>query len=323
MGAQKLSEAGVFAVHVTAACAILAAFVTALLLHESVRILVQFLAHSLMILQIGLQRRVAFYELPVFRQRRIAAELLGDLLVLVKELIEADYLSVVAVTRILACIIIRAVAVVLTVVAAVAHIIVIAITSVAICVSVIGITVPYILTIVVALPIIVVVPIVVASACVVSVVVPPSVVAVNVTIASLFVVVEAVFLPHEGIRILIQSLLDIRVLLQISLQCRMVLQELLIFYQRRIATKLFGGFAVSVKKTIELRHLGTTIIISTVRITLAILTVHIAPVVIAVTVLTGVIVLPVINTVARQIAVGIFALLVLIYLLHVTVWISR
>src|ERR1700746_3443002 len=156
MGAQKLSEAGVFAVHVTAACAILAAFVTALLLHESVRILVQFLAHSLMILQIGLQRRVAFYELPVFHQRRIAAELLGDLLVLVKELIEADYLSVVAVTRILACIIIRAVAVVLTVVAAVAHIVVvvIAIANVAICVSVIGITVPYILTIVVALPII-------------------------------------------------------------------------------------------------------------------------------------------------------------------------
>ena len=304
MGAQKLSEAGVFAVHIAAARAILAAFVTALLLHESVRILVQFLAHSLMILQIGLQRRVAFYELLVFRQRRIAAELLGDFLVPVKELIEAGYLSVVAVTRILACIIIRAVAVVLTVVASAAHIIVIAIANVAICVSVIGITVPYILTVVVALPIIVVAAIVVTSACLVSVVVPPRVVAVNVTIASLFVVVEAVFLPHEGIRILIQSLLDIRVLLQISLQRWMVLQELSIFYQRWIATKLFGGFAVSVKKAIELRHLGTPIIISTVRvtpvrITFAILTVHIAPVVIAVTVLTGVIVLPVINTVPR------------------------
>jgi len=281
MGAQKLSEAGVFTVHITAARAILAAFVTALLLHESVRILVQFLAHSLMILQIGLQRRVAFYELLVFRQRRIAAELLGDFLVLVKELIEADYLSVVAVTRILACIIIRAVAVVLTVVASVAHIVVIAITNVVICVSVIGITVPYILTIVVALPIIVVVAIVVTSACVV---------AVNVTIASLFVVVEAVFLSHEGIRILIQSLLDIRVLLQISLQRWMALQELLIFYQRWIATKLFGGFTVSVKKAIELRQLRAPILVSPV---------HIAPVVIAVTVLTGVIVLPVINTVPR------------------------
>src|SRR6266404_471843 len=238
MGAQKLSEAGVFTVHITAARAILAAFVTALLLHESVRILVQFLAHSLMILQIGLQRRVAFYELLVFRQRRIAAELLGDFLVLVKELIEADYLSVVAVTRILACIIILAVAVVLTVVASVAHIVVVAIANVAICVSVIGITVPYILTIVVALPIIVVGAIVVTSACVVSVVVPPS------------------------------------------------------------------GFAVSVKKTIELRQLRASILVSTVhvtpvRITLAILTAHIAPVVIAVTVLTGVIILPVINTVPR------------------------
>jgi len=189
---------------------------------------------------------VAFYELLVFRQRRIAAELLGDFLVLVKELIEADYLSVVAVTRILACIIIRAVAVVLTVVASVAHIVVIAITNVVICVSVIGITVPYILTIVVALPIIVVAAIVVTSACVVSVVVPPSVVAVNVTIASLFVVVEAVFLSHEGIRILIQSLLDIRVLLQISLQRWMVLQELLVFHERWIATKLFGESSATV-----------------------------------------------------------------------------
>src|SRR6266403_87764 len=122
MGTQKLSEAVLFTIHAAAARAILAALVTAFLLHESIRILVQFFTHALMILEIGLQRRMVAYELLVFRQRRIAAELLGDFLVFVKELIEADYLAVVTVTRILACIIVGAIAVVLTVVVAITNV---------------------------------------------------------------------------------------------------------------------------------------------------------------------------------------------------------
>src|SRR5882672_9636415 len=204
MGAQELSKAVLFAVHAAAAHAILAAFVTLFLLHEAIGILIELLSHALMILEIGLQRRMVVYELLVFRQRRIAAELFGDFLVFVKKLIEADHLAMVGVTRVLAIV------VVLTVVVAVTHV-------VAICVAVIGVTIPSV----------VVAAIVIARA--IALVVSASVVAIEVTIASVFIVVEAVFLPHEGIRILIQALLDVRMLLQISLQRWMVLQELLIF----------------------------------------------------------------------------------------------
>src|SRR6266851_372173 len=81
------------------------------LLHECIRVLIQLLTHALMILEIGLQRRMVVYELLVFRQRRIATELLGDFLVFVQELIKAGNLAVIAVTSIMAGVVIRAVAV--------------------------------------------------------------------------------------------------------------------------------------------------------------------------------------------------------------------
>src|SRR5258708_31581333 len=133
-----------------------------------------------MILKIGLQRRVVIYELLVFRQRRIAAKLLGDFPVFVQELIEAGNLAMVAVTRFLARVVIHAVGVILTVVVPVAHIVVVAIaivTHVAVSViasigAVIGVTIPCV----------VVAAILVASACVISVVVPARVVAIKITI---------------------------------------------------------------------------------------------------------------------------------------------
>src|SRR5712692_10477597 len=261
MAAQELSKAVLFAVDAAAVHAVLAAFVSLFLLHECIRVLIQLLTHTLMILEIGLQRRMVVYELLVFRQRRIATELLGDFLVFVQELIKAGNLAVIAVASILAGVVIRAVAVVTVAVVAVAHIIVVTITNAAIA------------------------AIVVASAGVISAVVPPSVVAIKITIASVsvaFVVIEAVFLPHEGIRILIQSLLDVRMLLQISLQRWMGLQELLIFYQRWIATKLFGGFAVTVKEAIELCQLSTATIVSTVCVSISVTVAVLADVIIPV-----------------------------------------
>src|ERR1700739_479886 len=108
MSAQELSKAVLFAVHAAAAHPVLAALVTVFLLHEGVRILVQLLTHALVILKISLQRGVVLHELLVFRQRRIAAKLLGDFLVFVQELIEAHYLAVVtvAVTTVLAIVVV-------------------------------------------------------------------------------------------------------------------------------------------------------------------------------------------------------------------------
>src|SRR5882762_5219575 len=286
MGAQELSKAVLFAVHAAAGHAVLAAFVSLFLLHECIRVLRQLLTHALMILEIGLQRRMVVYELRVFRQRRIAAKLFGDFPVFVKKLIEAHGLAMVGATRVLAMV------VVLTVFGAVTHV-------VAICVAVSGVTIPSvaIAAIVVAsagvisvvvppsvvaicvavsgvtIPSVAIAAIVVTGAGVISVVVPPSVVAIKITIASVsvaFVVIEAVFLPHEGIRILIQSLLHVRMLLQISLQRWMGLQELLIFYQRWIAPKLFGGFAVTVKEAIELCQLGAATIVLTVCVSISV-----------------------------------------------------
>jgi hypothetical protein len=254
VSAQELSKAVLFTIHAAAGHAILAALVTVFLLHEGIGILVQLLTHALVVLKIGLQRGVVLHKLLVFRQCRIAAKLLGDFPVFVEELIEAHYLTVVtvAVTTVLAIVVVLPVIV-----------------------AIIGIAIPNVLPVIVGLPIIVIAAIVVASARVIAVVVPASIVAIEVTITSLgFVVVVAILLPHEGIRILIQPLLDVGMLLQIGLQRWMGFEELLIFYLRRIATKLFGGFAVSVEEAIKLRHLSTAVIVSPVHVT----PVHVTPV---------------------------------------------
>src|SRR5260370_16709659 len=138
MGTQKLSEVGVFAVHIAAAHAIFAALVGLFLLHEPIGVLIQLFAHALVILEIGLQRRMGAYDLLVFGERGIAAKLLSDFLVFVQELIETDDLAVVGVTCILAGVVIRAVAAVPVAVVAFAHVVVV---TIAICIAVIGVTI--------------------------------------------------------------------------------------------------------------------------------------------------------------------------------------
>src|SRR6266851_5736992 len=121
----------------------------------------------------------------------------------------------------------------------------------------------------------------------------------------------SLFLLHECIRILIQSLLDVRMLLQISLQRWMGLQELLIFYQRWIATKLFGGFAVTVKEAIELCQLSTATIVSTVCVSISVTVAVLADVII-----------PVVKT-PRVITIRVFAAIIAPFRAHEGVWIAR
>src|SRR6266481_1943042 len=179
------------------------------------------------------------YELLVFRQRGIAAKLLGDFLVFVKELIEADYLAVVAVTRIPALVVVHATGIVRSIVVSIAHVVAISVV-VASTGAVIGIAIPRVIS---------------------SVAVSASAVTIKITIASVFVIVEAVLLPHEGIGVLIHSLLDVLMLLQKSLQCWMVLHELLILYKRWIATKLLGDFPMAVEKLIEPGQFFTPVVV--------------------------------------------------------------
>src|ERR1700740_3791046 len=62
------------------------------------------------------------------------------------------------------------------------------------------------------------------------------------------------FLLHEGVWILLQLLANFGMVLQVSLQGRMVLYELLVIHQRRVFAKLLGRFAVSVQELIEARQ---------------------------------------------------------------------
>jgi hypothetical protein len=201
-------------------------------------------------------------------------------------------------------------------VVAIAHIVVVtvAVVAISIIIAIAHVVAIWLAVVGVAVPRVIVAAIVVASAGVISVVVSARVIAIKIAIASVgFVVVKAVFLPHKGIRILVQSLLDVRMLLQVSLQRWMVLQELLIFHERWIAPKLFGGFAVTVKEAIELCQLSTAIIVLPVCVT---------PVRVAVTVLAGVIILPVVKT-PRVIASRVFGAIVALFLMHKSIWISR
>ena len=63
--------------------------------------------------------------------------------------------------------------------------------------------------------------------------------------------VEAALLPHESVRIFLDFC---RMVLQISLQGRMVLHKFLVIYERRIFAKLLGNFAVAVQELIEIRQ---------------------------------------------------------------------
>src|SRR6516162_2646003 len=67
--------------------------------------------------------------------------------------------------------------------------------------------------------------------------------------------VIAVFRAHEGIGIFPQFFTDRRVLLHIGLQCRVVLQKLLVVDERWVLTNLLGDFAVAVEELVEVRQL--------------------------------------------------------------------
>jgi hypothetical protein len=71
--------------------------------------------------------------------------------------------------------------------------------------------------------------------------------------ASLFAPVVPLLLPHEGTRVLSELFPDSGMLLQISLQFRMLLDELFVPDQRRILAQLFLEFRMTVK---EFVHVG-------------------------------------------------------------------
>ena len=59
------------------------------------------------------------------------------------------------------------------------------------------------------------------------------------------------FLGHEGIRVLPDLVANGRMLLQVFLQVRMALQELVVEHQVRLFAKLLSGFAVTIEEAIE------------------------------------------------------------------------
>ena len=56
---------------------------------------------------------------------------------------------------------------------------------------------------------------------------------------------------HEGVRVLLNFLAYFRVLLQVCLQVRMALHELLVVYERRVLPQLFCRFAMAIEKFVE------------------------------------------------------------------------
>jgi hypothetical protein len=76
--------------------------------------------------------------------------------------------------------------------------------------------------------------------------------AVDATIAIIVTVLVTSFLAQEGVRISLDLLAHGRMILQISLQGRMVLQKILVIYQRGIFANLVGGFGMAVQELIEI-----------------------------------------------------------------------
>src|SRR6266404_3670954 len=82
--------------------------------------------------------------------------------------------------------------------------------------------------------------VVVVAAC--AVVIPAH----GVVIAGVFMTVEAVLLPHEGVRVFPYFLANSLVLLQVRLQRRVLLVKFFVVYQRGVLAKLLGDFAMAV-----------------------------------------------------------------------------
>ncbi len=71
------------------------------------------------------------------------------------------------------------------------------------------------------------------------------------------VAVESIFLPQEGVGVLSEVLANFRLILQVSLQNWMRLQELWIVRKRGVFAKLLGDFRMAVQKPVKLPELRT------------------------------------------------------------------
>src|SRR5260370_42670055 len=83
-------------------------------------------------------------------------------------------------------------------------------------------------------------------------------IAVHLTADAILAVVETILLLHEGVGIFGDFLTNSLMRLEVSLQRRMALHELLVVYQRWVAAKLFSRFAMAVEELIETRQLSTS-----------------------------------------------------------------
>src|ERR1700675_5167780 len=81
-------------------------------------------------------------------------------------------------------------------------------------------------------------------------------VSVTVTIIALVPFV-AIFLSHEGVRVLFELLADSRVILQKLPQLRMLFDELLVIDQRRILAELLGNFRMAIQEPVHLCQFST------------------------------------------------------------------
>src|SRR6516162_9881804 len=65
---------------------------------------------------------------------------------------------------------------------------------------------------------------------------------------------ETLLLLHEGSRIRLELLANFRVLLQILLQCRMALHEMLVVHERWILAQLLGDFRMAIEESVSRRQ---------------------------------------------------------------------
>lgn len=74
--------------------------------------------------------------------------------------------------------------------------------------------------------------------------------------------IGTIFRPREVIRIASDLVANIGVVLEISLQRRMLVHKLVIVQKRRIAANLFGNFAMAVEEMIEIRDFISVAVIT-------------------------------------------------------------
>src|SRR6516165_5714912 len=260
------------------AVGILVAVIAVFRAHEGIGIFPQFFTDRGVLLHIGLQCRVVLQKLLVVDERWVLTNLIGDFAVAVEELVEAPQLPArdVAVPVTLVLIPVHASAVgILVVVIAVfrAHegigifpqfftdrgvLLHIGLQCRMVLQKLLVVDERWVLTNLIGDFAVAVEELVEAPQ------LPPRDVAVPVTLVlipvhasavGILVAVIAVFRAHEGIGIFPQFFTDRGVLLHIGLQCRMVLQKLLVVDERWVLTNLIGDFAVAVEELVEVRQL--------------------------------------------------------------------